>query len=491
MGARLSNTAVGFDGRRLVALRGNVRPLFSDSSADRGRMKCQVLSDTAPISWVECAYESEWKGHPMGAFEFTPEVFADVIRIYDADEQPVPFLYGHPRHDLGQAIDAAGWIQAFEVRTGTEGQELWALVEWTDEAAEKIKAGKQRFCSVVIDFAPIDRATGKPSGAGEIFEVGLVPSPFMPGMTPITLSRVGTPARAQQRTLAMATPMDPTKMIEGVAKALGLKKDATPDEIKALIDAVFAFVGAMPGAVKSGPPPADVAAAAAELSRFVKLADEFVETPAAEDTETAGAMAIGKLVTATGLDEAAVLAGLEANLDAIAALITGTPAAGMSSDAGAAATLSRTADAGRIVELAARATTAEARLVTLEAELAQRRAVETEQRIAANFSRLVADGKAGESERATFLKCSAESESITLAQYDARTVVLPPAGQVATGKAAAPPVALGRVSAAQHADPRFASFLSVAKAEGLRGEKANARALVLLSNADRFSNTDA
>jgi len=467
--------AVAFDGRRLVALRGSVLPKFTGSPADRARMKCQVLADSAPLSWVECAYESEWHGHPMGAFEFTAEVFADVIRIFDADEQPVPFLYGHPRHDMGHAIDAAGWIQAFEVR----GAELWALVEWTDDAADKIKTGKQRFCSVVIDFAPIDRVTGEPSGRGEIFEIGLTPSPFLPGMTPITLSRVGAPARPTQRTL-MANPNDPNKVLDAVSAALGMKKGSSPEKIKATLDALVALASALadeaPPAMAAADAPSDEAKMSHALSVVKKhfaLMDGMVYDDVAEEVDTGAAMLVDKLMTLTGMDAPALLAAVEANGDALVALLSGTDASGTSSDApAAAAALARDADRSRIVELTGRANAQATQIATLTADLAKRTAAETETRIAASFSRLLGEGKAGESERATFTALSARDESIALDSYDTRTPVLPPAGQVASGNKAAAPAKLS----AAPSTPQSTMFLDIARGEGFKGAAALARA---------------
>jgi len=468
--------AVAFDGRRLVALRGSVLPKFTGSPADRARMKCQVLADSAPLSWVECAYESEWHGHPMGAFEFTSEVFADVIRIFNADEQPIPFLYGHPRHDMGHAIDAAGWIQAFEVR----GSELWALVEWTDDAADKIKTGKQRFCSVVIDFAPIDRVTGEPSGRGEIFEIGLTPSPFLPGMTPITLSRAGTPAR-NSRSL-MANPNDPNKVLDAVSAALGMKKGSSPEKIKATLDALVALASALadeaPPAMAAADAPSDEAKMSHALSvvrKHFALMDGMVYDDVEEsDADTGAAMLADKLMTLTGMDAPTLLAAVEANGDALVALLSGTAASGMSSDApAAAATLARDADRGRIVELTARANAQATQIAALTADLAKRTAAETETRIAASFARLLTEGKAGESERATFLSLSAQSESIALSAYDTRLPVLPPSGQVASGAVGAPAKATTHTSTADVSqlgltDPRSLAR-QASRSRGLKG----------------------
>ena len=332
----------------------------------------------------------------------------------------------------------------------------------------------------------------------------------------------------------MATPMDPAKMVEGVAKSLGLKKDATLEEIKALLDAVFAFVAAMPGSTKGAPPA--IAEAAAELSRVAKLSGIATPTPgslrrlAAEmggasidevlaacaacmaaceavldsrTPETVAACvaacktcstACASLGTAEGdacakaCDECvaaecspeSVKACLAACKALMAALDSEQPSSGMPSDA-QAAQLSRTADAGRIVELSARTTAAEAKAADFEVRLAKYEAAEVAARIAASFSRLVAEGKAGEGERATFVALSAKSEEIALSAYDTRTPLLPPSGApVVTGAAAAPGKVAGKVSASNARDlPQM--FLSMAKADGLRGNAAEERAAVLLA----------
>jgi hypothetical protein len=210
-----------------------------------------------------------------------------------------------------------------------------------------------------------------------------------------------------------------------------------------------------------------------------------MEPPAEEATETAGSMVLGKLVTATGLDEAGVVAGVEANLDAIAALITGTPAAGMSSDAPA---LAAAANLARVHELTSRANAQAAQIATLTADLAKRTAVETEARITASFSRLVTEGKAGDGERGTFLSLSAKSEEIALAAYDARTPVLPPAGQIGSGPKAAPPAKTVRLA---KGDAMSSNFLRIAEGQGLRGKAAEDRAETLLAAHHARTNTDA
>lgn len=491
-------TATAFADRRILALRASLGA-FADGVAPA--MKSPLLVDAA-CSWVEMAYESEWNGHPAGPFAFTRAVFADIKRLYDMGEQPVPVLWGHPRHDLGVPIDAAGWIQALEIRDGAQGVELWGYVEWTKDAADRIALGAQRFCSVVVDFAPIDRVTGESAGLAELYELGLTPSPFLPGMTPITLSRVGTPARRNTRSLAM----DPTKVLMAIATALGLKKDATPEKMKKAFDALVALAGAM---AEESMPVAEIASeGVAELmmdekkvkglariaASVRKLADEVLVEPMAdgmvpevedlaeEATEAAGTMVLGKLVKATGLDEAGVVAAITEKLDQIAAMLVAGPVSGMSADAGAQMmrqTTELSAHKARAVELAATVQTLQAQVAELSQERAQRQALERTARIAASFSRLMGEGRVTEAQRETFVKASEQNETLALDIYSALPATAqPPVGALVTGPKAARENNVAKLSSS---DPLVNIFRADAKAAGLRGKAADDHVAVMLS----------
>ena len=490
-------TATAFADRRILALRASLGA-FADGVAPA--MKSPLLVDAA-CSWVEMAYESAWNGHPAGPFEFTREVFGDMKRLYDMGEQPVPVLWGHPRHDLGVPIDAAGWIQALEVRDGADGVELWGYVEWTKDAADRIALGAQRFCSVVVDFAPIDRVTGESAGLAELYELGLTPSPFLPGMTPITLSRVGAPSRKSTRSLAM----DPTKVLMAIATALGLKKDATPEKMKKAFDALVALAGAM---AEESMPVAEIASeGVAEmmmdekkvkgLSRIAagvrKLADELlvdemvesvpdVSDLAEEATEAAGTMVLGKLVEATGLDEAGVVAAITEKLDQIAAMLVAGPVSGMSADAGAQMmrqTTELSAHKARAVELAATVQTLQAQVAELSREREARQALERTARIAASFSRLMGEGRVTEAQRDTFVKASEQNETLALDIYSALPATAqPPVGALVTGAKAARENNVAKLSSS---DPLVNIFRADAKAAGLRGKAADDHVAVMLS----------
>ena len=490
-------TATAFADRRILALRASLGA-FADGVA-KPAMKSPLLVDAA-CSWVEMAYESEWNGHPAGPFAFTRAVFADIKRLYDMGEQPVPVLWGHPRHDLGVPIDAAGWIQALEVRDGADGVELWGYVEWTKDAADRIALGAQRFCSVVVDFAPTDRVTGESAGLAELYELGLTPSPFLPGMTPITLSRVGTPARRNTRSLAM----DPTKVLMAIAAALGLKKDATPEKMKKAFDALVSLAGAM---AEESMPVAEIASEGVAgmmdekkvqgLSRIAvsvrKLADELlvdemvesvpdVSDLAEEATEAAGTMVLGKLVQATGLDEAGVVAAITEKLDQIAAMLVAGPVSGMSADAGAQMmrqTTELSAHKARAVELAATVQTLQAQVAELSRERVQRQALERTARIASSFARLLDEGRVTEAQRPAFASASEQNETLALDIYSALPATAqPPVGALVTGSKAARENNVAKLSST---DPLVNIFRADAKAAGLRGKAADDHVAVMLS----------
>jgi outer membrane murein-binding lipoprotein Lpp len=489
-------TATAFADRRILALRASIGA-FADGVAPA--MKSPLLVDAA-CSWVEMAYESEWNGHPAGPFAFTRDVFRDMKRLYDAGEQPVPVLWGHPRHDLGVPIDAAGWIQALEVRDGADGVELWGYVEWTRDAADRIALGAQRFCSVVVDFAPIDRVTGESAGLAELYELGLTPSPFLPGMTPITLSRVGAPARKSTRSLAM----DPTKVLMAIATALGLKKDATPEKMKKAFDALVSLAGAM---AEESMPVAEIASEgvagmmdekkvqglsriAASVRRLADelLVDEMVESVpdvsdlAEEATEAAATMVLGKLVDATGLDEAGVVAAITEKLDQVAAMLVAGPVSGMSADAGAQMmrqTTELSAHKARAVELAATVQTLQAQVAELSRERVQRQALERTARIASSFARLLDEGRVTEAQRPAFASASEQNETLALDIYSALPATAqPPVGALVTGAKAARENNVAKLSST---DPLVNIFRADAKAAGLRGKAADDHVAVMLS----------
>lgn len=150
----------------------------------RLRALVPLVADNAPRTWIDLAYEGEWRGHPSGDFAFTREVFANIVSRFNEQKNPIPLTYEHPVKDAGLPIRAAGWIHQLAIK----GTHLWALVEFTPAAAAMVRNGEYRYCSVVVDFESVDRRSGEEVGP-ELYEVGLTNTPFLDGQRAIELSR--------------------------------------------------------------------------------------------------------------------------------------------------------------------------------------------------------------------------------------------------------------------------------------------------------------
>lgn len=246
-------------------------------------LKPSVLGDNAPSCWVHLTLYGEWQGHSAGPFAFNGDVFGRILDNFDAQKNTVSWTYEHPEKWMGTPIPSAGRTRQLQVRgdgsKDTDG--LWGLVEWTPKAAEMIRGGEYKYCSVVVDLEGIDRVTNEPVGC-VLFEVGLTDTPFIDGQQPITLSR--TP-RATETHMSK----DKMKALLALAKKTGTTADALQsvmDEVAAALDMdasdtdeIVARVKAIADAIKAlspkAPPPAlvdDAAKMSAEdRKRWVAL----------------------------------------------------------------------------------------------------------------------------------------------------------------------------------------------------------------------------
>lgn len=274
-----------------------------ENSCIQLRSETPFVADGAPESWVHIAYEGKFEGYkgPAGAFELTRDSFSEVIRNFDAQKNPIPVRYEHPHSGNGEPIPAAGWIQELSV----QGGDLWARVEWTRRAAEMIREGEYRFCSIVINLDSADRKSGKSIGA-ELLELGLTNTPFLDGMEPIRLSRTNG---ASMATVSLGVDLDALK------KTLDqLDDDASPEKVRKLVDAELSRQEALGDGESEAP---EEPAPPVEASN-PELADpELAKEPAPEGGPLAD------LAAALGTDEAGAAEALAANMEAIVALLSG------------------------------------------------------------------------------------------------------------------------------------------------------------------------
>lgn len=337
---------------------------FSPAS-ETGRGRTLILRSNVGLSgpdpetrssWVEIARCGEWKGHPAGEFKITPEILASVVAVFDAQANPVVLDYEHQSTD-GAKAPAAGWIQKLEIR---DGDRLWAFVEWTEIAAEEIRAGQYRFTSSVLLFGVPDRVTGEPLLA-RLHSVGATNCPFIDGLQPIALTE--KVARTEPTTSAQSAPTTTTRACaEGKPRMSLINRKTVTDALKAAPSDsmteeqwaawIKAYLGA---AVKPEPVVTDEADEDAdEVAASDKttpggagkeqrqMTDTNTGAMPAADAPAAdpGAMLLARIAEASGMAPADVMAAIEANLDAILAVLKGAAVASTETVAATSAALS-------------------------------------------------------------------------------------------------------------------------------------------------------
>jgi len=218
----------------------------------------------ARTTWIHVAPFGEWSGHSSGRFSLTQDSFSAVCAQVSTQSTPVSVDYEHASiRPKGDPTPAAGYVLATEVRA--DG--LFALTEFTQRAADMIKAGEYRFCSGVFDFTRVDPRSGDPLPC-VLDTIALTNRPFIDGQHPIVLSKL-VPLTAG------------ATMQEIDLKALAKLLDAIPgpntaDKIKKALDLMAS--GQEP---EKSPPAADKADASKPTDKVVAL------------TEPAPAVALG------------------------------------------------------------------------------------------------------------------------------------------------------------------------------------------------------
>ncbi len=113
--------------------------------------------------------------HPEGTFKVTPESVEDCIRQFKSKTNDLVVDYEHQTH-AGKEAPAAGWIKELHNR-GAKG--LWATVEWTNRATERLKNGEYRYLSPVV---LANKVTGQ---FRTLVSAALTNYPQIDGMKPI------------------------------------------------------------------------------------------------------------------------------------------------------------------------------------------------------------------------------------------------------------------------------------------------------------------
>lgn len=184
-------------------------------------------------TWNQIARIGVFKGHPQGAVEFTPQVFAEIIANFRATQNgEVPGDYEHTSERLPPTVATDGvpapfWVTDVATRNGDK--ELWAKFSWVDpQAVRYVRAKQYRYVSPAVNFNARSRETGLPIGA-RLTSVALTNHPFLDGMQPIAASANGATGDALRVWLSL--PADATT--DDIVAALSTRFSPSPDSTHA------------------------------------------------------------------------------------------------------------------------------------------------------------------------------------------------------------------------------------------------------------------
>lgn len=140
-------------------------------------------------SWIQVAKVGSFVHMDQGKVEITPDMLSQMVENAKSFNA-APIDYDHlslkPKKDRRpEDCIAAGWTTGqYELRN--TGQTLWALIDWTIEAAQKIRDKKFRYFSPTYAKNYYSHDTGKPIGA-RLLGGGLTNYPFLQGMAEVML----------------------------------------------------------------------------------------------------------------------------------------------------------------------------------------------------------------------------------------------------------------------------------------------------------------
>lgn len=184
------------------------------------------FDEGSTATWIQAMPLGSYE-HPVhGTIEITPErvqQFAQNVKT-NVRGQQLDIDYDHK----DKSGEAAGWVQDAEARS--DG--LWLLVDWTKQAAQKIKDKAYRY------FSPefVDEWTHPKNGQtykDVLFGGGITNRPFLKDILPINMSEVF--AEASDQNTEGETGMD-EKLRQALAKRFGLPEDAPEADVLAKVN---------------------------------------------------------------------------------------------------------------------------------------------------------------------------------------------------------------------------------------------------------------
>lgn len=121
--------------------------------------------------------------HPeYGKFEINQAVLEEMKAHFDNRVRGVDIAFDYYHDSSG---DASGWVKELILEDGELGTELWAVVDWTPKASQKLSDRELRYFSPDFAFQWKDPETGNVY-KNVLFGGGLTNRPFLKEMAAIT-----------------------------------------------------------------------------------------------------------------------------------------------------------------------------------------------------------------------------------------------------------------------------------------------------------------
>lgn len=146
-------------------------------------------------SWAQVLRVGEFYDPRYGDFAVTRQDLAQMAENFKTGKYPVrptrlTVDYNHGASGRASAEDgkAAGWIEDVELRA--DGDELWAKVQWTDEAAVRIEKKEYQFTSASFAFDYTNSNGGEDIGP-TLQAFAICNRPVVHGMQPLALAQAG------------------------------------------------------------------------------------------------------------------------------------------------------------------------------------------------------------------------------------------------------------------------------------------------------------
>ena len=150
-----------------------------------------ILSDEKPSRSEIQVLRTGTFHHPQyGKFTITSETLTTMVQNFEdvRPKAPTEMVVDWEHMSVAEPpvkAPAAGWVKSLRATD----DELFVIVEWTEEAAGEIEKKEYRFISPEFDFNYKDKESGKRIGP-TLLSVALTNRPFIEGMEPVVLSEV-------------------------------------------------------------------------------------------------------------------------------------------------------------------------------------------------------------------------------------------------------------------------------------------------------------